>query len=110
VGFFIPVLGQSNKELTCAICGHTSRSGVTRFDGGRKVGYLCRTCGENSGQSVASTWQRGGPLLPVSMRIHAWPVLALFLTAIGIIAVAFILSALAWSALRTIVLLLSPHV
>jgi hypothetical protein len=108
MGFFIPVLEQSSK-LTCAICGHTSRSGVSRFDGGRHIGYLCHTCAENSGQSVASPWQPRTPLLPISVRIHAWPVVALFLTAICTVAVVLSLGALAWSALWTILLLLSPH-
>jgi hypothetical protein len=30
MGFIIPILDQSSK-LTCAICGHSSRSGVSRF-------------------------------------------------------------------------------
>jgi hypothetical protein len=105
---FVPMLVHSNK-LRCAACGHTMRSGVLRFDGGRSTGYLCHTCAENSGESVASPWQPRSPLLPVSVRIHAWPVLALFLTAVGAVAVVLLLSALAWTALRTILLLLSSH-
>jgi hypothetical protein len=108
MGFFIPVLERSNK-LTCAVCGHKSRSGVSRFDGGRNMGYLCHTCAANSGQSVASPWQPRTPRLPVSVRIHAWPVFALLLTAICTVAVVLSVSALAWSALRAILLLLSPH-
>jgi hypothetical protein len=104
-----PVLDQSIK-FTCAFCGHASQSGVTRFDGGRKVGHLCCTCAENSGRSVVSPWQPQDPLLPVGLRINAWPVLAIFLTAIGTVGVVFTLSGLAWAALRTILLLLSPHV
>jgi hypothetical protein len=109
MGFIFPILDQSSK-LTCAICGHTSRSGVSRFDGGCRVGYLCHTCAENSGGSVVSPWQPGDPLLPVSLRVNAWPVLAICLTGIGTAAVVFILSGVAWIALRTILLLLSPHV
>jgi predicted cobalt transporter CbtA len=109
MGFFIPVLDQSGK-LTCAICRHTSRSGISRFDGGFRVGYLCHTCAENSGSCVVSPSQPGDPLLPVSLRANAWPVLAICLTGIGTAAVVFVLSESVWIALRTILLLLSPHV
>jgi hypothetical protein len=104
--FFVPMLVHSNK-FRCATCGHKSRSGVSRFDGGRNMGYLCHTCAD--GQNVASPWQPRTLLLPVSARIHVWPVLTLFLTAVGTVAVVLLLSALAWTALRTILLLLSPH-
>jgi hypothetical protein len=109
MSIFIPMLVHSSAPR-CATCGHKWRSGVLRFDGGRNMGYLCRACAENHGQSVASPWQPGTPLLPVSLRIHAWPVFALFLTAVGIVAAVLLLSALAWSTLRTILLLLSAHV
>jgi hypothetical protein len=108
MGIF-PVLDQS-INFTCAFCGHASQSGVTRFDGGRKVGYLCCTCAEKSGRSVISPGQPQDPLLPFGPRINAWPILAICLTAIGTVGVVFILSGLAWAALRTILLLLSPHV
>jgi hypothetical protein len=108
MGSFIPLL-RSNK-LTCVICGRTSRSAVLRFDGGRKAGYLCDACAGISGRYVVSLWQFRNPLLPPSLRINAWPVLALCLTALGTVAVVFILSGLAWIALRTIFLMLSAHV
>jgi hypothetical protein len=109
MGIFIPVLDQSIK-LTCAFCGHTPRGGVTRFDGGRKVGYLCRTCAKSSEHSEVSPWQPKAPVPPGSLRVNAWPVLAICLTAAGTVVVVFTLSGLAWTALRTIHLLLSPHI
>ena len=92
MGFFVPILDQPNK-LSCGVCGQAFRSGVTRFEGGRKMGYLCHTCGENSPYP-----------LPVSLRVNAWPVFAICLTAIGTITVVLILNALVGPALRLIVL------
>jgi hypothetical protein len=74
------------------------------------MGYLCRICAENPAQSVASPWRLGTLLVPVSLRIHARPVFAIFLIGVGTVAVVLLLSALAWSAVRTILLLLSPHI
>jgi hypothetical protein len=51
MGFFVPTLEQSNK-ITCIRCGQKFRSGVSRFERGHKVGYLCHTCGEKSPCSV----------------------------------------------------------
>jgi hypothetical protein len=101
MGILIPILDQSSK-LTCAICGHRSRSGVGGFDGGCKVGYLCHTCDENSGNSVVSPWRPGDPPLPVSLRVNVWPVLAICLTGIGAAAVMLILNGLVWAVLRTL--------
>jgi hypothetical protein len=109
MGIFIPILYLFD-QLTCANCGRTLRGGVTRFDGGRKVGYLCRTCAKNSEHSAVSPWQPKAPVPPGSLRVNAWPVLAICLTAAGTVVVVFILSGLAWTALRTIHLLLSPHI
>jgi hypothetical protein len=101
MGFFVPILEQSNK-LTCTICGQTFRSGVSRFEGRRKVGYLCHTCAE-SRFPIIFPWQPGGPL-PASLRANAWPVFAVCLTAIGTVAVVLTLNDLVWTALRTILL------
>jgi hypothetical protein len=101
MGILIPILDQSSK-LTCAICGRASRSGLSRFDGGCKAGYLCHTCAENSRGSVVSPWQPRDPLLPVSLRVNAWPVLAICLTGIGTAAVMLILNGLVWAVLRTL--------
>ena len=101
MGILIPILDQSSK-LTSAICGHTSRSGVSRFDGGCKVGCLCHTCAENGGDSVVSPRQPGEPLLPISLRVNAWPVLAICLTGIGTAAVMLILNGPVWAVLRTL--------
>jgi hypothetical protein len=109
MGSVIPILGRSNK-FTCAVCGKKSQSGISRLDGGRRVGYLCPICAENSGCNVVLPLQPGDLLLPVSLRINAWPVLALCLTALGTLAVMFLISGLAWITLGKINLLLSPHV
>jgi hypothetical protein len=92
VGFFLPILDESEK-LTCSVCGQAFRSGVSRSEGGRKMGYLCHTCGENDPYP-----------LPVSVRVNAWPVFAICLTAIGTITVVLILNELVGTALRLIVL------
>jgi hypothetical protein len=102
MGFFVPILDQSSR-LTCTICGQTSRGGVSRFQGGRTVGYLCHTCAENGGCSVVLPWQPGNPL-PVKLRVNAWPVFAICLTAIATAAVVLILNGLVGTALRTILL------
>ncbi len=108
MGSVVPILNRSNK-FTCAICGDTSQGGVSRFDGGLRVGYLCHVCAENSAYYILWPWKPRDPLPPANLRINAWPVLALCLTGIGTVAVVLILSGLTWSVWRTIILLLSPH-
>ena len=105
MGSFIPILTQPNK-FTCGACGKPSQIGVSRFDGGRRVGYFCPTCAENNGCFNVLRCRPAKSFLPVNLRINAWPVLALCLTATGTVAVMSILSWLAWIALRTIL----PHV
>ena len=102
MGFFVPILDQSTK-LICICCGQTFRSGVSRFEGGRRVGYLCHTCRETSPCSVILPGQ-SRDRLAVALRVNAWPVFAICLTAIGTIAVSLTLFAIVWTSLRAILL------
>jgi hypothetical protein len=98
MGLFVPILDQSNK-LTCAICEQPFRSGTSRFEGGRKVAYLCRSCAESSRRSVILPGQPGDPA-STSLRINAWPIFAICLSAIGTVAVVLMLNGLGWIVLR----------
>jgi hypothetical protein len=99
---FFPILDLSS-ELTCNFRGRQFRSGVSRFNSRCKVGYLCRSCREGSLRSVILPGQSGGPL-PVSLRVNAWPVFVICLTAISAAAVALTPGWLLWNALRTVLL------
>jgi hypothetical protein len=103
MGFIGAILTQSDK-LTCMFCGQEFQSGVSRFEGGRRMGYLCYACRANDLCSVVSPWHSGAPA-PASLRVNAWPAFAICLTAITTVAVIITLGGLV---LRT-VLLFSTH-
>jgi hypothetical protein len=103
MGFIGAILTQSNK-LTCVCCGQAFQSGVSRFEGGRRIGYLCYACRAKNLCPVVSPWHAGA-LAPASLRVNAWPVFAVCLTAITMAAAILTLGGLAF---RTI-LLFSTH-
>jgi hypothetical protein len=103
MGFVVAILTRSNK-LTCMFCGQQVHSGISRFVGGRRTGYLCYACRAKELCSVVSPWQVGAPA-PASLRANAWPAFAICLTAITTTAVVITLGGFA---LRTI-LLFSTH-
>jgi hypothetical protein len=102
MGFIGAIPTQSNK-LTCMFCGQEFQSGASRFEGGRRIGYLCYACRAKDLCSVVSPWQAGAP--PASLHVNDWPAFAICLTAITTAAVIITLGGLA---LRTI-LLFSTH-
>jgi hypothetical protein len=72
MGFIGAILTRSDK-LTCMFCGQQFRSGVSRFEGGRRVGYLCYACRAKDLCSDVSPRQAEAPA-PTSHRVNAWPV------------------------------------
>jgi hypothetical protein len=102
MGLFVPIRDQSNK-LTCAICGEPFQSG-TSVESGRKVGCPCCSCAENS-RCLVILPGPPGDLSSISLRINAWPIFAICVSAIGTVAVVLILSGLGWIVLRTMRLL-----
>jgi len=103
MGFIGAILTQSNK-LTCMFCGQEFQGGASRFAEGRRMGYLCYTCRAKDPCCVVSPWHAGAPA-PTSLRVNAWPVFTICLTAIITAVVILMLGGLA---LRTI-LLFSTH-
>ena len=60
MGFISAILTQPNK-LTCIICAQEFQSGISRIDGGRRIGYLCYACRAKDLCSLVSPWHAGAP-------------------------------------------------
>jgi hypothetical protein len=103
MGFIGAILTRSHK-LTCMFCGQEFQSGTSRFDGRRRIGYLCYACRAKDPCCVVLPWHARAPV-PASLRVNAWPVFAICLTAITTAAVILMLGGLV---LQTI-LLFSTH-